>query len=61
MHKIIVAGSGTDVGKTIVSAILLTLLQGDYWKPIQSGDPDADVIKKLVDTIKAIFSHRPIL
>lgn len=37
MHKIMVAGIGTDVGKTIVSAILTILLKGDYWKPIQCG------------------------
>jgi len=39
MHKIMVAGIGTDVGKTVVSAILTTLLKGDYWKPIECGDP----------------------
>lgn len=53
MHKIIVAGSGTDVGKTIVSAILVTLMKGDYWKPIQCGDEentDVAVMKKLIDT-----------
>lgn len=37
--KLIVAGNGTAVGKTIVSAILATLFEGDYWKPIQSGEP----------------------
>lgn len=36
-----VAGIGTDVGKTIVSAILAILLQGDYWKPIQCGDEES--------------------
>lgn len=53
MRKIIVAGSGTDVGKTIVSAILTTLLQADYWKPIQCGDErdsDTAVMQKLIDT-----------
>lgn len=38
MRKIIVAGIGTGVGKTIVSAILTLLYEGDYWKPIQCGD-----------------------
>jgi len=37
MHKIMVAGIGTEVGKTVVSAILAKILQGDYWKPIQCG------------------------
>jgi len=40
MHRIMVAGIGTDVGKTIVSAILTTLLKGDYWKPIQCGEEE---------------------
>lgn len=40
MSRIMVAGIGTDVGKTVVSAILTTFLQGDYWKPIQCGDEE---------------------
>ena len=32
-----VTGIGTDVGKTIVSAILCEYLRFDYWKPIQTG------------------------
>ncbi len=38
MRRIMVAGIGTDVGKTVVSAILTLLFQGDYWKPIQCGN-----------------------
>lgn len=55
MHKFIVAGSGTGVGKTVVSAILTKLLSGDYWKPIQCGleeKSDTNIIKSLVDTNK---------
>lgn len=40
MKGIFVTGIGTDVGKTIISAILTEALQADYWKPIQSGDLD---------------------
>jgi len=53
MYKIMVAGIGTDVGKTIVSAILTTLLNGDYWKPIQCGDEensDTFTVKGWLDT-----------
>ena len=32
-----ITGIGTDVGKTIVSAILCEYLRFDYWKPIQTG------------------------
>jgi len=50
MVDTVVAGIGTDVGKTVVSAIITTLFKGDYWKPIQSGEADADsqVISKLL-------------
>ncbi len=41
-----VSGIGTDVGKTVVSAILSEALEANYWKPIQSGDLDnSDSIK----------------
>lgn len=36
----VVTGIGTDVGKTVVSALLCEALQADYWKPIQSGAKD---------------------
>lgn len=55
MTKIIVAGCGTDVGKTIVSSILAILLKADYWKPVQCGeeiDCDTTVIKNLLDLAK---------
>ena len=51
MHKsFIVAGIGTEIGKTLISAIFTQALQADYWKPIQSGNPeeaDALFIKKM--------------
>ena len=34
-----VTAIGTDSGKTLVSAILLTALKANYWKPIQAGFP----------------------
>ncbi|MGV9004758.1 dethiobiotin synthase [Flavobacterium sp.] len=36
--KLFITGIGTDVGKTIVSAIITQALAADYWKPIQAGD-----------------------
>jgi dethiobiotin synthetase len=50
-----VTGIGTDVGKTTVSAILATLFQADYWKPIQSGivqSSDTAVMSTLIDVRK---------
>ncbi len=37
----VVAGIGTAVGKTVVSAILVEKLRADYWKPVQAGELDA--------------------
>ncbi len=38
--KFIVTGIGTDIGKTVVSAIITQALDASYWKPIQAGDLD---------------------
>jgi dethiobiotin synthetase len=44
--KLFVTGIGTDVGKTIASAIITEALEADYWKPIQAGDiSDSDTHK----------------
>lgn len=39
-HKMLITGTDTNVGKTVVSAILMAGLNADYWKPIQSGTTD---------------------
>lgn len=48
MSSFFVTGIGTDIGKTVVSAVLVEALHADYWKPIQAGNldyTDADFIK----------------
>lgn len=58
MKKYFISGIGTDVGKTIVSAILTEALQADYWKPVQAGDldfGDSDRVKSLVSNTKSVF------
>ena len=48
-----VTGIGTDVGKTVVSAILCEYFGFDYWKPIQTGKnlgTDNESLKSLVST-----------
>lgn len=53
-----VTGIGTDVGKTIVSAILVEKLKADYWKPVQAGDlenSDTMKVKSLVSNTKSVF------
>jgi dethiobiotin synthetase len=58
MRKIFVTGIGTDVGKTIVAAILTEALQADYWKPIQCGSlelTDTERVKRLVESNQSVF------
>jgi len=58
-----ITGIGTNVGKTIFSAILTESLQADYWKPIQSGTnegKDSDTIRDLISNSKTIIHQNPI-
>jgi dethiobiotin synthetase len=52
--KLFITGIGTDVGKTIASAIVTEALEADYWKPIQAGDLDNSDSHK----IKAKISNK---
>lgn len=57
-RKIIVAGIGTEIGKTVASAVLVEALQADYWKPIQSGgldDSDTDTVRRLISNTQSVF------
>jgi dethiobiotin synthetase len=40
MRPIFITGIGTDVGKTLISAIVTEALNADYWKPVQAGFAD---------------------
>ncbi|HSN09260.1 MAG TPA: dethiobiotin synthase [Hanamia sp.] len=40
MKPIFITGTGTDVGKTLIAAIVTEALQADYWKPVQAGFSD---------------------
>lgn len=53
-----ICGIGTDVGKTVASAIITESLQADYWKPIQAGDlhfSDSDRVKALISNSKTVI------
>lgn len=53
-----ITGISTDVGKTIVSAIITEALQADYWKPIQAGDlenSDTYKVSRLISNNKTVF------
>ena len=51
MNTYFVTGIGTDVGKTMVSAILVEALEADYWKPIQAGELEYCDTKKLQNLV----------
>ena len=52
-----ISGTDTDVGKTLVSIGLSLSFDADYWKPIQSGEPnDSDYVKKILDPKKVLSS-----
>ena len=40
MNPLIVTGTDTNIGKTVVAAMLTLCLDGMYWKPIQAGTKD---------------------
>lgn len=58
MKRFFITGIGTDVGKTITSAILVEALYADYWKPIQAGDldnTDAMKVRSLISNTKTVI------
>ena len=57
-QQYIIAGIGTEIGKTFISSILTESLQADYWKPIQSGAldfTDTDTVRSLISNDKTLF------
>jgi dethiobiotin synthetase len=57
-HTYFITGISTEVGKTIVSAILTEALQADYWKPVQAGElehSDTHTVRQLVSNTKTKF------
>ena len=57
-RQFIVAGISTEIGKTVSSAVLVELLQADYWKPVQSGaltDSDTDTVRRLISNPTSKF------
>ena len=53
-----VTGISTEVGKTVVSAILTEALEADYWKPVQAGDledSDSHKIRRFISNTKTVI------
>jgi dethiobiotin synthase len=62
-----ITGTDTNVGKTVLSALLVAALNGTYWKPIQTGDSegtDREQVMRWADlpesqTVKERYSFAP--
>ena len=56
--QFVVVGIGTDVGKTIVSAILVEKFKTSYWKPVQAGEldnSDSHKVARLAPAAQTIY------
>lgn len=56
--KLFITGIGTDVGKTIASAIITQALEADYWKPVQAGDlenSDSHKVQRFISNDKTVI------
>lgn len=56
-RKIFISGTGTGIGKTLVSAILAEAMHADYWKPVQAGYAtitDSDWVKTVISNNKSV-------
>lgn len=59
-QPIFITGTGTGIGKTIVSAIIVEALQADYWKPVQAGltgETDTMLVQSLISNSISVIHH----
>jgi dethiobiotin synthetase len=52
VNYIAIAGIHTGIGKTIASAVIAEAIGADYWKPVQAGTAERDVLQ-----VKALISN----
>lgn len=59
MNGFLAVGTDTDAGKTTFSLLFLTAFadQFDYWKPVETGESDSQLVRKLVPTATV---HEPL-
>lgn len=58
MKRIFLTGIGTEVGKTVISSILVEKFKLDYWKPVQAGEldySDSMKVREWVENDKSVF------
>lgn len=64
MRGYIVAGIGTEIGKTIVAATVVEKLGADYWKPVQAGElnhTDTMTVRELASGCGALHAEAYLL
>lgn len=49
--RIFITGIGTEIGKTVCSAVLTKYFNADYWKPVQSGDLELSDSMKIINWV----------
>jgi dethiobiotin synthetase len=57
-RPILITGIGTDIGKTLVAAIVTEALHADYWKPVQAGyetGTDAQTVASLINNANTVI------
>ena len=50
--RLVICGTDTDVGKTIVSALFVQGLEATYWKPVQSGTESGGDRQRVIDLLE---------
>ena len=58
LRPIFITGIGTDIGKTMVAAVVTEALHADYWKPVQAGfetGTDAETVASLISNRDTVF------
>lgn len=58
MKKYFITGTDTNVGKTVVSAVLTLALNAFYWKPIQTGVADDPFEEETVKCLTGLADER---
>ena len=57
MKQYVISGIGTEVGKTVVSAIVSEALKATYWKPVQAGElknTDSHKVERLTSNVRIL-------
>ncbi|HEY4266257.1 MAG TPA: dethiobiotin synthase [Micropepsaceae bacterium] len=57
MKPLVVTGTDTDIGKTVVCAMLMLALDAFYWKPLQSGAKDGTDRQRIM-TLTGLTAER---